>query len=210
MILSDKAYHLIKHKITTLELTPSALIDEQRLMGDLGIGRTPIRAALRQLAAEKLVVIVPRRGTFVADISITDLQELWEVRWELEGLAARLAARRIDKEHVAQMKALFDDFDPVVAQSDHRALMDLDDRFHHLLYRASNNKFLEDALDRLYTLSARLWYVSLDRLAHQTIKESIEKHTKIIEALEEGNAKEAERIMQEHVTVFQEQLRAVL
>ncbi len=210
MTLSDKAYHLIKQKIITLELPPSSLIDEQRLTEDLGIGRTPIREALRQLAAEKLVVVVPRRGTFVAEIGITDLQQLWEVRWELEGLAARLAAKRINEEHLEQMKALFDDFDQVVGKSGSRAFMAIDDRFHHLLYQATNNKFLEDVLARLYALSARLWYVSLDRLSHRVVREAIRQHAEVIEALEERNAEDAERIIKGHIATFQEQMRAVL
>jgi len=210
LILSDKAYHLIKRKIVTLELPPSSLIDEQGLTEDLGIGRTPIREALRQLAAEKLVVVVPRRGSFVADISITDLQELWEVRWELEGLAARLAAQRIGERLLKQMKALFDDFDQVVAKGGSRAFMDIDGRFHHLLYQATSNKFLEDVLDRLYALSARLWYMSLGRVSHQVVREAIREHAAVVEALEEGNAEDAERIMRGHIAVFQEQMRATL
>ncbi len=210
MILSDKAYNLIKHKIVTLELPPSSLIDEQQLTEELGIGRTPVREALRQLAAEKLVTIVPRRGTFVADISITDLQQLWEVRWELEGLAARLAAKRIDRRRLEQMKALFDDFDAVVDEGGSKAFMDIDSRFHNLLYRATHNEFLEDILDRLYTLSARLWYMSLDRVSHQVVREAIEEHAEVIKALEKGDAEEAERVIQRHIATFQEQMRAAL
>lgn len=210
MILSDKAYRLIKHQIVTLELAPSSLIDEQLLTEELGIGRTPVREALRQLAAEKLVTIVPRRGTFVADISITDLHELWEVRWNLEGLAARLAAQRIGRRQLEQMKALFDDFDQVVDKGGDQAFMDIDDRFHHLLYRATNNKFLEDVLDRLYTLSARLWYLSLDRVSHQVVREAIEEHMEVVKALEKRDAEEAERVIQRHIATFQEKMRAAL
>jgi DNA-binding GntR family transcriptional regulator len=210
LILSDKAYQLIKHQIVTLELPPSSLIDEQRLTEELGIGRTPVREALRQLAAEKLVTIVPRRGTFVADISITDLHELWEVRWNLEGLAARLAAKRIGRRQLEQMKALFDDFDLVADEDSAKAFLDIDDRFHRLLYRAANNKFLEDVLDRLYTLSARLWYMSLDRLSHQVVKEAIREHTEVVVALEKGDAEEAERVIQTHIATFQKELRAAL
>ncbi|MEE8391378.1 MAG: GntR family transcriptional regulator, partial [Anaerolineae bacterium] len=99
--LSEKAYRLIKEKIITLELSPSKVISEQSLMEDLGLGRTPIREALLQLAKEDLVTVVPRRGMFVADISITDLQKISEVRIVLEGFCARLAAQRITKDQIA-------------------------------------------------------------------------------------------------------------
>ena len=91
--LSDKAYQLIRHKIITLELSPLSAIDEQALMEDLQLGRTPIREALQRLAAEDLVLLAPRRGMFVSDISITDLQKVFELRLMLESFCARLAAK---------------------------------------------------------------------------------------------------------------------
>ena len=73
MRLGEQAYHLIKEKIITLELEPLSIIDEKALSEDLELGRTPIREALQRLAGENLVFIAPRRGMFVAEISITDL-----------------------------------------------------------------------------------------------------------------------------------------
>lgn len=210
VLLSDKAYRLIKHKIATLELPPSSLINEQALMEELGIGRTPIRDALRRLEVENLVTIVPRRGTFVTDVSITNLQALAEVRTELEGLAARLAARRVTQRQIAQMEALFERFDEIVAENGNVALMDRDKQFHHLVYRAANNEFLESILDQLYTLSLRLWHLSLDNLSQQAMKEAIAEHLKIIEALKEGDGVKAEQEMQQHVIHFQNQIKAVL
>ncbi len=105
-MLSDEAYRAIKRKIATLELPPSSLINEQKLVQELGIGRTPVREALHRLALENLVTIVPRRGTFVSNVGITDLQELAEIRQELEGLAARLAVERMDADYLAEMESL--------------------------------------------------------------------------------------------------------
>jgi DNA-binding GntR family transcriptional regulator len=98
--LSDKAYHLIRLKIITLELAPLSAIDEQALMEDLQLGRTPIREALQRLAAEGLVNSAPRRGMFVADISLTDLQKIFELRVILEGFCARLAAQRVTRDQL--------------------------------------------------------------------------------------------------------------
>ena len=92
--LSQKAYELIRRRIVDLELLPGAILDEGRLQSELGVGRTPIREALLRLSMERLVTIVPRRGIFVAEIGITDLQQIFEVRILLEAQAARLAARR--------------------------------------------------------------------------------------------------------------------
>ncbi|MCX7853916.1 MAG: GntR family transcriptional regulator, partial [Caldilineales bacterium] len=91
--LSQRAYEGIKHQIISLALPPGAVIDEDRLQAELGLGRTPIREALQRLALEKLVTIVPRRGTFVTEIGLMDLRLLFEVRVPLESLATRLAAQ---------------------------------------------------------------------------------------------------------------------
>src|SRR3989304_7611670 len=89
--LSQKAYLQLRRKIITIDLPPGAILDEAILQADLGLGRTPIREALQRLAWEKLVTIIPRRGIFVADIALTDLQRLFEMRTSLEALAGRQA-----------------------------------------------------------------------------------------------------------------------
>ena len=82
MHLTDagKAYLQIKEKIITVEMLPGSVIQESKLMEELSLGRTPIREALKQLQSENLVVVAPRRGMFVADVAITDLQQVYEVR----------------------------------------------------------------------------------------------------------------------------------
>ena len=84
-MLSQTAYQAIKYKIISLELPPGSVVDEFSLRTELGLGRTPIREALQRLSMEKLVTIVPRRGTFVTQIGLTDLQRLSEARLILEG-----------------------------------------------------------------------------------------------------------------------------
>jgi DNA-binding transcriptional regulator YhcF (GntR family) len=92
--LAERAYYAIRDRIVSLELSPGAVIDERALIEALGIGRTPIREALRRLAQEKLVEVYPRRGMFVTGVDVRDLARLSEVRAVLESEAARLAAKR--------------------------------------------------------------------------------------------------------------------
>ena len=92
--LADRAYPAIRDLIVSVELGPGAVIDERALMEALGIGRTPVREALRRLAQEKLVEVYPRRGMFVTGVDVGDLALLTEVRAVLESEAARLAAVR--------------------------------------------------------------------------------------------------------------------
>lgn len=207
MRLSDKAYHLIRHKIITLELPPLAAIDEQALMQDLQLGRTPIREALQRLAVEDLVFFAPRRGIFVSEISITDLQKIFEARLILEGFCARLAAQRATPEQLAQMESLIDALDRV-KPGDSRGLMAIDERFHEALYEAADNEFIADTSRRLHALSFRLWHLVLDRLGN--VRAAMDQHVEIAEAIKAGDAQEAEAVIQRHISEFQQEIKAVL
>jgi DNA-binding GntR family transcriptional regulator len=205
MRLSEKAYHQIKERIITLELAPSSLIDEQTLMNELNLGRTPIREAIQRLDSEGLVNVVPRRGTFVADVSITDLQKIFELRIFIEGLGARLAAQRITRRQIARMERTLQN---LKEQEDAESLMEVDRQFHELLYQATDNEFLVDVLSRFYDLSLRLWYLVLERLGD--VQDSVEQHREIIEALKSRDADRAEALIQRHIREFQREIKAVL
>jgi len=204
---SEKAYHLIKEKIICLELAPSSVIDEHALMEELALGRTPIREALRRLSDETLVNIVPRRGMFVADISITDLQQIFEVRIILAGFCARLAAERATQDQIAQMEAVLRELDQV-QDGDSKALIAIDRQFQKLLYRAAGNAFLAETLNRLYDLSLRLWYLVLPRLGD--VQGAILQHREVVKALRSADGVRAETLIQRHITGFQQGIKAVL
>jgi DNA-binding GntR family transcriptional regulator len=206
-LASERAYHLIKEKIITLELGPSSVIDEHSLMKELGLGRTPIREALQRLDAEGLVHIVPRRGMFVADISITDLQKIFEVRIVLAGFCARVAAQRVTANQIAQMEAVLQDLEQVQS-GDYKTLMEIDRRFQRLMYKTAGNDILAESLDRLYDLSLRIWYLVLYQLGD--VRDAIEQHRQILEALKAKDGARAEALIKEHILQFQQRIKAVL
>lgn len=207
MRLSDKAYQLIRQKIITLELPPLSPIDEQLLMEDLRLGRTPIREALQRLAAEDLIMLAPRRGMFVADISITDLQKVFELRMALEGFCARMAAERRSPQQLAAMKEVVRDLDDV-PDGDYKGLMMIDERFHELLYEAADNEFLEDVLLRLHALSFRIWHLVLERIG--CVRGALEQHIAITKAIENREPEQAEDLVRQHVAEFQQKIKAAL
>jgi DNA-binding GntR family transcriptional regulator len=206
--LSTKAYQIIRKKIISLELPPGSIVDENELMDELGFGRTPIREALQRLALEKLVTIVPRRGMFVTDIGITDLQRLFEVRLQLESLAARLAAKRGTQEHWQRMEAALDSLPPEDQPPDNQALIIVDEYCHQILYEASDNKFLADATTTLYALSLRLWYYFLNRIGD--MRGAILEHRAILEALKEQDSERASQLLEGHIRAFQEEIQAAM
>jgi DNA-binding GntR family transcriptional regulator len=203
--LSQRAYQNIKHKIVTLSLPPGAVIDETALQEELQLGRTPIREALKRLSLEKLVTIVPRRGMFVTDIGITDLKHLYEVRTEMEAMAARLAARRGTAAHWQRMEAALRQ---VPAQSDPSALIAIDGACHEIMYEATGNAFLIDTLNTLYALSLRLWYFVLADITD--MNDTVMEHQVILEALRAGEEERAAALIRRHIVAFQQEIQSAM
>jgi DNA-binding GntR family transcriptional regulator len=203
--LSQKAYDHIRSRIVDLDLQPGSILDEGRLQMEIGVGRTPIREALLRLSSERLVTVVPRRGIFVAEIGITDLQQIFEVRILLEEQAARLASQRGTKSHWERMEQLLavvdpqNPFDPGIG-------LTLDERFHQILYEAANNRLLHDYLTTLYALSRRMWrYLSL---SPNDLMTRLAEHRSILSALEDGNTNLAGQLVQAHIRSYQERIQA--
>ena len=115
-LLSDRAYAALRDRLVDLQIAPGAPIDEDALTGELGVGRTPVREAIRRLALEGLVVVYPRRGTFAAAINITSLSDITDVRVQLEARAAERAAELADAADRGEAAALIAALDARGAQ----------------------------------------------------------------------------------------------
>src|SRR4051812_39046697 len=201
--LADKAYHAIRDLIVSLELAPGAVIDERALMEQLGIGRTPVREAVRRLAQERLVEVYPRRGMFVTGVDVRELARLSEVRFVLEPEAARLAAERATDDDRAALEELLAELDDPGAD-----LIDLDERIHRAVYLAAHNDLLETTLEQYYVLALRIWTLALDRTSE--LAEAVEAHRALLEAVHEGDGDRAARGMREHVQNFEQAMHRVL
>jgi DNA-binding GntR family transcriptional regulator len=204
---TKRAYERIRERITTLELPPGSPINEQQLADDLDMGLVPVREALKLLAHDNLVVITPRHGLYVADVNIPDLEQLSEMRLNLEGLSARLAAQRATADDIVVLEALRLEQASTPAE-DSRRLFDLDHKFHQAIAQAAHNKYLADSLERLFGLSQRLWYLALPNLGF--LPSSVEIHLQLVEAIERNDADRAEQIMRKHVAEFYAQVRESL
>src|SRR6184192_510008 len=204
---SEEAYARILERIVSLEMPPGSVVNEARLRDELQIGRTPIREALQRLARENLVRSIPHRGTFVTDVNITDLARITEVRVVLEAHAARLAAEKLaaaDREAIEELLELLGRG----YVTDQRDLMQLDQRIHRVIYRATRNPFLEATLERYFNLSLRLWYLVLDRQVR--LREAVDEHVELLKAMLAGDGDNAEEIMRRHVIGFEREIRKVL
>ncbi len=203
---ADRAYYAIRELIVTLELPPGAVVREPELTERLGIGRTPVREALRRLAQERLIEVFPRRGMFVTRVDVRDLARLCEVRTALEPEAARLAAERATQADLAELQDLLAELDGP-RRRDPRAHIDLDERIHRAIYQASHNPFLVETLEAYYTHALRIWMVAL---ARTDIAGAVGSHHAVLEAVVRGNGPRAAERMREHVADFEEAVRDVL
>ena len=206
--LSDRAYYRLRDLIVSLELPPGAIVNERELMERLGLGRTPVREALRRLAHERLVVVYPRRGMFVTRVDVRDLASLSEVRAALESHAARLAAERATRVEREAVQSLVVELERTAGERDERLLIDLDQRIHGHVYRCTHNAFLEQTLNEYYVLTLRIWFLALDRVAR--LEEAVQEHRELMEAVRDGDGDRAEAAMRRHVLGFERAIREVL
>jgi DNA-binding GntR family transcriptional regulator len=205
--LADRAYAALRDRIVSLELSPGDVIDERELIAALGIGRTPIREALRRLAQEKLVEVYPRRGMFVTGIDVRDLGWLSEVRAVLESEAARLAALRAGPGEREELDVLIGLLDAPRRLSG-RELMAVDERVHRTLYRLARNQFLASTLEEYFVLALRIWYLALDLAVD--LEDAVHEHRPLLEAVRDADGDRAAGLMTLHVEGFARSMRRVL
>jgi DNA-binding GntR family transcriptional regulator len=201
-LAADRAYLAIRGLIVSLELPPGAVIDERELMRRLGLGRTPVREALRKLAQEQLVEVFPRRGMFVTGVDVRDLARISEVRAALEPEAARLAAERATEEERDELTELSD---AIKSGAD---LMGLDERIHRAIYAAAHNDLMEKTLGEYYVLALRIWMIALGRA--EDLEEAVEAHRDLITAIVVADGDRAADLMRDHVENFERAMREVL
>ena len=205
--IADRAYFGLRDRIVTLRLPPGTSLREDDLMRELGIGRTPLREAIKRLALEHLVDVKPRRGTYVTDVEMAGIVHITEVRAELEGQAARLAATRMDNDARAETEALIAELE-AVDSNDGDELLRLDERIHRLVWRASGNPYLAETLEGYFALSLRLWYVVLDRVPG--LSATVHDQRQLLEALLARNVGLAGALMRDHVLAFQREVLVAL
>lgn len=178
---------------------PGEQLDVESLASRFKVSRTPVREALQQLASSGLVSVIPRRGTFVAQIGIVELVERFEVMAELEGMCGRLAARRIRAEEVEALTAALQRCEEASARGACDDYYYENATFHSCIYDASHNHFLAAEATRLRNRLKP--YRRLQLRVPDRISRSQEEHRRIYDAIVGGDGARAERLLKEHVVV---------
>ncbi|MGZ4806792.1 MAG: GntR family transcriptional regulator [Ilumatobacteraceae bacterium] len=199
--LSEQAFQAIRRMIVTLELAPGAVVSDDVLQRQLGLGRTPIREALQRLVRDQFVTIIPRRGMYVSSIDVSELSTLYETRAILEPYVMRLAsARGRPDDWEAMAAALARATDASTATE----LLEIDRECREIVWAAAGNRFLTDTLDMLYAQSDRLWHLYLGDVA--ALDEMIAEHRQIHAALVEGDSERAAALIEAHMRAFNDKI----
>jgi DNA-binding GntR family transcriptional regulator len=207
--LADRAYAVIQDQLIMLDIAPHAAIVEGEWAEQLGVGRTPVREALKRLEAERLVVSYPRRGTFATGVDVADLGHISEIRAHLEPVAARRAAELSPNGVRRELIDMADRTDRVdVAAIGRSELMRWDLAIHRAIYDAARNPHLSDVLRRYDNLATRIFCMFLDRLP--TVATHVGEHGALLRAIAAGDGEKSAHLARDHVAGFEAAVRAVI
>ena len=196
---SSSVREALEHEILTGQLAPGDRLDESQIGARFGVSRTPVREALTQLAAIELVEIRPHRGAFVTVVAMPEMLAMFEVMTELEGLCARLAARRCTDTQLVGLQNAHEGCERSVAANDVDDYYYHNEEFHRLLYRASGNTFLARTAAGLHIRLRPFRRLQL-RVAGR-LQSSLEEHRRVLEAIRNRDPEEAESVMKRHISV---------
>lgn len=195
--LREVVFKTLRNAIIQGEFQPGERLMEITLAKKLGVSRTPVREAIRMLELEGLVVMIPRKGAEVANITVKDLKDALEVRMALEALSVRLACERIDEEGKEELKVACMTFKEAINSKLVPAIVQADEHFHNVIYKASKNSKLINMAQNLreQVYRYRVEYVK-DFSYHDNL---IREHDQITMAILKGDKESAEKIMNEHI-----------
>lgn len=197
MLLSERVRAALADDIAAGVVAQGEALDEQQIAKRFNVSRTPAREALRQLAAEGLVEMRPRRGAVVSTLSIERITDMFEMTAEIEALCVRLATNRMNPLERARLQRLHIDSEQLIAGGSVEDYADFNLRFHEAIYSATHNAFIaEQAMALRSRMSAfrRAQLFEAGRPAH-----SREEHGQILEAIMQGDSEEAARRMRAHM-----------
>jgi len=196
---ADKLREELEQDIITGAIKPGERLDEVQLAARFDVSRTPIREALQRLSMSGLVDLRPRRGAFVREISLSELVEMFDVMAELEGMCARLAARRVTSEQGVKMNALLQACNAAAACNDTDGYYHANAEFHMHIYESSQNGFLAEQAKMLHTRLAPYRRLQL-RVLHR-MRQSLDEHQAVANAIISGDALKAEAAIKSHVCI---------
>ena len=195
--LSSRVFHTIREDILNGKYQANEELKEKSIGEEMCVSRTPVREALRQLELEGLVHIIPNKGAFVENVTLKDIKDIYEIRSLLEGLCARWAANNITKEQLEELEETVFLSDFHFSKENWDQMVELDNRFHEIVYEACGSKELTRVLRDYHHYLQRIRKITLEQKTRA--RASMDEHCKIAEALKARDAVEAERCASIHI-----------
>ena len=195
--LSAKVFHSIREDILNGKYQANEELKEKNIGEELGVSRTPVREALRQLELEGLVHIIPNKGAFVENVTLKDIKDIYEIRTLLEGLCARWAAENITKEQLEELEETVFLSDFHYSKENWDQILVLDNRLHEIVYEACGSKELTRVLRDYHHYLQRIRRITLEQ--KERARASTDEHRAIAEALKASDADAAEECAQLHI-----------
>lgn len=195
--LRGRVFHKIREDILDGVYKENEELKETTIASELGVSRTPVREALRQLELEGIVNIIPNKGAYVTGISAKDVGDIYHIRSLLEGLCARWATENITKHQLEELEEItyLSDFH---AQKEHYdQMLELDNKFHEILYEASNSKILGHIMSDFHHYVQRVRKITIAS-ARRSVESNME-HKMIVEAIRAKDAEKAEMLANVHI-----------
>jgi DNA-binding GntR family transcriptional regulator len=194
---AEATYLGLRQAIYQGAIPEGTVLRERELASALGVSRTPIRESLARLEAEGIVVAIPHGGVVVAEVSPQDVEEIYELRAGIEGMAARLAAQRASDAELAALGEVLQEMTVLARDGQLESLPPLAARFHRLLYEAARNRRLQALAVNCYEAVQRVKRSSLMRPGRAG--QALEEHRRILAALRRRDPEAAERAAREHL-----------
>ena len=195
--LRGRVFSQLQNDILNGKYQPGDSLIETKISEEIGVSRTPVREAIRQLELEGLVQSVPNKGTIVKGISLQDIEDIYTIRMMIEGLAARWATEKITPPELAELKETFELEEFYTPKNNADCLLKFDSRFHDIIYKASKSRPLMHTLSTFHHYVQRARIVSLSSPGRP--QKVLEEHRAILGAIEDGDAGRAEKLITEHV-----------
>ena len=205
---ATRVFQGVEEQIATGQLKDGSKLDEASIAERFSVSRTPVREALLQLVGSGMAIQIPKRGCFVRSPSFGEMIEMFEVMSELEGMCARLAARRISEQQFSELKTANAGCKRAIETSDSDLYYAENVAFHECIYEACGNSYLANETRRL---RRRLQsYRRLQLRVRGRMSQSLKEHDEIIEAIEAGDAGRADHVSREHVMIQGERFNDLL
>lgn len=203
--LRDIVFETLREAILEGKLVPGERVMEVQLAEQLGVSRTPVREAIRKLELEGLLIMIPRKGAYVADVSLDDVIDVLEIRASLEGLASSLGAERRCEEDIILLEKKVEELSKCIEMKDTKGMVENDAEFHNLLMKTAKNKKLASIVESLKDQVQRfrvIYFNEHDEMGQKLIQE----HKEILECIKNGDKKRAMESAQEHIYNIRNQL----